>query len=91
MPRQDADASLACATDDEDPRVKNRAPAEVTNFRKKQDITVVGTLPPNPVETFKEARFPEYIMTEIRNAGFSAPSAIQAQGWPVALSGKDFV
>ena len=46
---------------------------------------------PNPVRTFDEASFPEYVLEQIRNAGFSEPSAIQSQGWPLALSGRDVV
>ncbi|ORY80759.1 hypothetical protein BCR35DRAFT_352513 [Leucosporidium creatinivorum] len=76
---------------DEHPRVKSRAHEEVVAFRRRQDITVVGSSPPNPVTSFNEAQFPDYILTEIRTAGFAAPSPIQSQGWPVALSGKDFV
>ena len=30
-------------------------------------------------------------MREFNHKGFSAPTAIQAQGWPIALSGKDMV
>ena len=30
-------------------------------------------------------------MAEINKQGFKEPTSIQAQGWPVALSGKDLV
>jgi ATP-dependent RNA helicase DDX5/DBP2 len=30
-------------------------------------------------------------MLQIRRAGFKAPTAIQAQAWPVALAGRDMV
>lgn len=30
-------------------------------------------------------------MKEIQRAGFTEPTAIQSQGWPMALSGKDMV
>ena len=46
---------------------------------------------PNPVRTFDEASFPEYVLEQVRKAGFAEPSAIQAQGWPLALSGRDVV
>ena len=32
-----------------------------------------------------------YIISEIRKAGFEKPTAIQSQGWPMALSGRDVV
>lgn len=41
--------------------------------------------------TFEEAGFPDYVMSEIRKMGFKYPTAIQAQGWPIALSGRDMV
>lgn len=30
-------------------------------------------------------------MGEIRKAGFTEPTPIQAQGWPIALSGNDMI
>lgn len=32
-----------------------------------------------------------YVMNEVKAQGFSAPTAIQSQGWPMALSGRDVV
>ena len=46
---------------------------------------------PRPVTSFDEAGFPEYLMTSIRAQGFSAPTPIQCQAWPMALSGRDVV
>ncbi|XP_043268998.1 probable ATP-dependent RNA helicase DDX43 [Venturia canescens] len=47
---------------------------------------------PNPVETFEQA-FQDYpeILEEIRKQGFSKPSPIQCQAWPILLSGKDLI
>jgi ATP-dependent RNA helicase DDX5/DBP2 len=46
---------------------------------------------PRPVTSFDEAGFPEYLMTSIRAQGFSTPTPIQCQAWPMALSGRDVV
>ncbi len=46
---------------------------------------------PKPVSTFEEASFPEYVLAEVTRAGFSEPTPIQAQGWPMALLGRDLV
>ena len=35
--------------------------------------------------------FPSYVMDEIKRAGFTDPSPIQCQSWPMALSGRDLV
>ena len=71
--------------------VKNRTPQEIEGFRREAEITVNGKDIPKPIETFDEAAFPNYVMDEVRTLGFKAPTAIQAQGWPMALSGRDMV
>lgn len=38
-----------------------------------------------------EASVPAFVLSEIEKAGFGEPTAIQAQGWPMALSGRDMV
>uniref|UniRef100_V5GUC6 RNA helicase n=1 Tax=Anoplophora glabripennis TaxID=217634 RepID=V5GUC6_ANOGL len=72
------------------PAVKNRSPYEVQQFRNSKEITVEGDAP-NPIQNFTEASFPDYVMSEIHNQGYEAPTAIQAQGWPIAMSGHDMV
>lgn len=54
-------------------------------------MTIAGSGVPKPVETFDEAGFPRYVMDEVKAQGFPAPTAIQSQGWPMALSGRDVV
>ena len=46
---------------------------------------------PNPITNFADGGFPDYVMTEVRNAGFDEPTPIQAQGWSIALTGVDMV
>ncbi|KAL1610272.1 ATP-dependent RNA helicase dbp2 [Paraconiothyrium brasiliense] len=75
----------------EDPAVTNRPESEVAQFRKEKEITVQGKQVPRPVTTFDEAGFPSYVMSEVKAQGFAKPTAIQSQGWPMALSGRDVV
>ncbi|KAL4785144.1 P-loop containing nucleoside triphosphate hydrolase protein [Aspergillus varians] len=75
----------------EHPDVTNRTQAEVDEFRKKSEMTVQGKNIPRPVETFDEAGFPQYVLTEVKAQGFEKPTSIQSQGWPMALSGRDVV
>ncbi|KAJ4124198.1 ATP-dependent RNA helicase dbp2 [Fusarium equiseti] len=75
----------------EHPDVENRSDADVEAFRRKHQMTIAGTDVPKPVETFDEAGFPRYVMDEVKAQGFPAPTAIQSQGWPMALSGRDVV
>ncbi|KAI9826120.1 MAG: ATP-dependent RNA helicase dbp2 [Thelocarpon impressellum] len=75
----------------EDPAVANRSQYDVDAFRKKMEISIQGRDVPKPIETFDEAGFPGYVMSEVKAQGFAAPTAIQSQGWPMALSGRDVV
>jgi ATP-dependent RNA helicase DDX5/DBP2 len=75
----------------EHPVVTARSAAEIAEFRREQEITVSGRNVPKPVTSFDEAGFPNYVMGEVRAQGFENPTAIQAQGWPMALSGRDVV
>lgn len=75
----------------EHPTVAARSSSEVEAFRKKNAITVSCSTCPRPVSSFAEASFPEYALQEISQAGFTAPTPIQCQGWPIALSGRDMI
>ncbi|KAF7397768.1 hypothetical protein HZH68_008990 [Vespula germanica] len=75
----------------EHPAVRNRSKEEVAQFRENAEITVKGVNIPNPIQYFEEGNFPPYVMEGIRRQGYSQPTAIQAQGWPIALSGRDLV
>ena len=75
----------------EDPAVAARSMSEVEEFRREQQITIAGRNVPKPVTSFDEAGFPNYVMNEVKAQGFEKPTAIQAQGWPMALSGRDVV
>jgi len=52
---------------------------------------VQGRGVPRPVRAFDEAGFPEYILASIRAQGFTTPTPIQCQAWPMALNGRDVV
>ncbi|TKC47148.1 hypothetical protein EI555_009131, partial [Monodon monoceros] len=64
---------------------------EVETYRRSKEITVRGHNCPKPVLNFYEANFPANVMDVIARQNFTEPTAIQAQGWPVALSGLDMV
>lgn len=75
----------------EHPKAANRDPNEIAAFFDSNKITFKGSNPPKPVLTFEEAGLPEYVMASFRRQAWTAPTAIQAAGWPIALSGRDFV
>ncbi|KAL0218701.1 hypothetical protein P9112_004354 [Eukaryota sp. TZLM1-RC] len=71
--------------------VEQMSSDDVTSFRRSNDITVKGADVPKPIQTFSQASFPDYIYEVVDRQGFTAPTAIQSQGWPCALTGKDSV
>jgi len=77
------------------PIVMARSPQEIEAYRNHHEIQVFGNSRVStinrPVETFEEANFPHYILKEIANAGFTKPTPIQSQGWPMAMSGQDVI
>jgi len=78
----------------ENPVVSSRSEQQVAAFRNTKEITVHADHPsriPRPVESFTEANFPNYILKELSNAGFTEPTAIQCQGWPMGMSGEDVI
>eukprot|EP00455_Lapot_gusevi_P054709 TRINITY_DN881_c0_g1_i3.p1 TRINITY_DN881_c0_g1~~TRINITY_DN881_c0_g1_i3.p1 ORF type:complete len:564 (+),score=212.82 TRINITY_DN881_c0_g1_i3:106-1797(+) len=66
---------------------------EVEAFRQKHSMTVSGKDSdfPNfkPARTFAESGLPENVLGCCSN--FQAPTPIQAQAWPIILSGRDVV
>ncbi|KAJ2433271.1 ATP-dependent RNA helicase dbp2, partial [Coemansia sp. RSA 2424] len=71
--------------------VTARSRQEVEEYRETHQMTVTGNNIPNPITSFAEANFPDYVISEIEKLGFEKPTAIQSQGWPMALSGCDMV
>ncbi|XP_071811581.1 ATP-dependent RNA helicase DDX42-like [Apostichopus japonicus] len=64
---------------------------DVVNLRKKLGIKVSGIDPPKPVSSFGHFGFDDQLMRCIRKSEFSSPTPIQAQGVPIALSGRDII
>uniref|UniRef100_A0A8C8E1P1 RNA helicase n=1 Tax=Oryzias sinensis TaxID=183150 RepID=A0A8C8E1P1_9TELE len=75
----------------EHPEVQRVSQFEVEEFRRKKEITIRGSGCPKPVTAFHQAHFPQYVMDVLMQQNFKEPTAIQSQGFPVALSGKDMV
>ncbi|AMD19705.1 HCL446Cp [Eremothecium sinecaudum] len=71
--------------------VQNMSEDDVKKFRRESEMTIIGHDVPKPIRTFDEAGFPEYVLREVKDEGFEKPTAIQCQGWPMALSGRDMI
>ena len=75
----------------EHPDVSSRSDQEVVAFRKEHEMSCDGPDIPKPITSFDEAGFPDYVLNEVKAQGFPKPTAIQCQGWPMALSGRDMI
>ncbi|GJV17371.1 DEAD-box ATP-dependent RNA helicase 14-like protein [Tanacetum coccineum] len=51
----------------------------------------IGNNVPPPFTSFEETGFPSELLREVLQAGFTAPTPIQAQSWPIALRSRDVV
>ncbi|KAJ4729249.1 putative Dead box ATP-dependent RNA helicase [Melia azedarach] len=60
-------------------------------YRRRHEITVSGNEVPAPFMSFEATGFPSEILREVHSAGFSTPTPIQAQSWPIALQSRDIV
>ena len=75
----------------EHPEVAAITPDQAAAIRKEHSIRIIGGKCPNPVKSFLQASFPQYMLDTLKSAGYTAPTAIQRQGWPVAMSGRDVI
>lgn len=60
-------------------------------YRRRHEISVSGGNVPPPFTTFEATGFPSELLKEVHQAGFSVPTPIQAQSWPIAMQGRDIV
>ncbi|XP_068585148.1 probable ATP-dependent RNA helicase DDX17 isoform X2 [Cebidichthys violaceus] len=75
----------------EHPEVQHMSQHETEEFRRKKEITVKGSGCPKAIPAFHQAQFPQHVMDVLIHLNFKEPTAIQSQGFPVALSGRDMV
>merc|ERR1719174_596841 len=67
---------------------------ECEQIRLERGIMIVdddGIKVPKPIDSFKEAPFPDWAQHRMRRKGFVRPTGIQTQAWPVLLQGHDLV
>uniref|UniRef100_A0A4W6BSH7 RNA helicase n=1 Tax=Lates calcarifer TaxID=8187 RepID=A0A4W6BSH7_LATCA len=75
----------------EHPEVQRMSQYEMEEFCRKKEITIRGSGCPKAITAFHQAQFPQYVMDVLIQQNFKEPTAIQSQGFPVALSGRDMV
>ncbi|XP_035226665.1 ATP-dependent RNA helicase DBP2-like, partial [Stegodyphus dumicola] len=75
----------------EHPDVADRSEEEVEKYREELNIRVQGKNVPKPITKFSELCLPDNLMKVVTELGHENPTPIQAQGWPIAFSGRDMV
>ena len=74
------------------PHAHSRADSGAVRRTAEQwHIIVEGVDVPPPIKTFKEMKFPDPILNELKNRSIARPTPIQIQGLPVILSGRDII
>merc|ERR1719361_1622688 len=63
-------------------------PDQVQQWRTEKEVLVEGSDMPGPIVSFHNANLPDGFIRKFQELGFTAPTPIQAQGWPMALSGR---
>ncbi|KAJ0178378.1 hypothetical protein K1T71_006201 [Dendrolimus kikuchii] len=71
--------------------IKTAERDETDDFRTENKVTVIGDDIPNPYVNIESSQFPDYIKKFLQRQGFTKPTVIQSQGWPIALSGQNLV
>ncbi|XP_049874517.1 ATP-dependent RNA helicase p62-like [Pectinophora gossypiella] len=71
--------------------VKPAAQKEDDSYRNEHNVTVIGDEIPSPYTEIDSSGFPDYIKNYLKKQQIIKPTVIQAQGWPIALSGQNFV
>lgn len=75
----------------EHPDVTAMSATAVEKFRREHEMVIRGEGVPKPITNFAQANFPPVIARRLAEQGFDQPTPIQAQGWPMALSGRSMV
>lgn len=63
---------------------------DIADFLSKHKITVTGPAL-SPIMSFDETCLPDYVTNELKRMKLTTPTPIQAQCWPIALSGQNLV
>ncbi|KAK8759688.1 hypothetical protein V5799_002681 [Amblyomma americanum] len=76
----------------EHPNTAQQPLAAVRDYRRANwvTITTVGVVP-KPVLQLEEANFPKCVVDGVKGLYHGPPGPVEAQCWPVALSGKDLL
>lgn len=75
----------------DDKKRRTRSDVSVTEWRQQQQITVSDDKAPEPFREFSQTPFGTVIQQALTRAGFTKPTAIQAQAWSIGVTGQDMI
>lgn len=64
---------------------------EAQEFIASNSMKLIGKNIPLPIKSFESLDFPQEVLRHFEAKKYIAPTPIQAQGWPMALNGRDMV
>ncbi|ORD93579.1 ATP dep RNA helicase [Enterospora canceri] len=68
------------------------SPEDVEKFRTANEMKITGNNIPAPSASFRDCGFDRDVVDYFENQKrYEKPTSIQAQGWPMALSGRDMI
>ncbi|EEH51856.1 uncharacterized protein MICPUCDRAFT_46013 [Micromonas pusilla CCMP1545] len=67
------------------------APRAVAHLRPPHHAIKVAAGTPDPIVTFQRAPFPKKLIAALLKQGYASPTPIQAQAWPIAVTGRDVI
>lgn len=73
------------------PAIASMSRADVDILRKELVVRTQGADVPNPIQSFVQLGFDRKMLALLMKLGLEAPTAIQAQAFPIALSGRDMI
>lgn len=64
---------------------------DARELREASKMRLIGSKIPLPIKNFSSVNFPEEVLGYFEKKGYKNPTPIQAQGLPMAMSGRDMV
>jgi ATP-dependent RNA helicase DDX41 len=71
--------------------IRDMSIEECEGLRKEWHILVDGIDIPPPIKRFRDMKFPDAVLQQLRDDNILRPTPIQVQGIPVILSGRDMI
>ena len=75
------------------PTYASKSEEEIQKYLETNRISIVRSTSevPKPVFSFEECGFSPQVLQKMGQLGFTKPMPIQAQGWPIAMTGLDMI